>query len=249
VLERRCDEGASIVAGDRLAVIDPSHLELQLASAEAGRGVVEANLATARLAVENAARAEQYAVTEFERAQRLLEASTASQRQFDEAAFQRDQAKIARRTAEANVAALKAQLAQTEAEIARLRRLHQDGYPLAPVTGIVTETYVEIGELLAPGRPLVKLAQLDTVWVKVYLTAGDFAGVTIGQRATVSTETGGDEHTGAVIWTSPEAEFTPKNVQTAQSRADLVYAVKVSIPNPERRLKVGMPVFVTLEQR
>jgi HlyD family secretion protein len=85
------------------------------------------------------------------------------------------------------------------------------------------------------------------VWVKVYLAAGDFAHIKLGDKAKVSTESGGGEFEGTVIWTSEEAEFTPKNVQTEQSRADLVYAAKVSIPNPEGTLKVGMPVFVTLE--
>jgi len=246
VIERRFVEGSIITAGDTLAVIDTTHLQVQLASAQAGRGVVEANLKTARLAVNQARNAEDYARTEFERVQRLLQTSSATARQYDQADFQLKQAAVARQTAEANVATLQAQLVQTNAEIARLFRLIEDCFPVAHSSGVVTEKYIEPGELLSPGRPIAKIAQLDTVWVKIYLPAGEFAGVTLGTSAKVSTESGGQEFTGTVIWTSDQAEFTPKNVQTQQSRADLVYAVKVSIPNPNSTLKVGMPVFVTL---
>ena len=85
------------------------------------------------------------------------------------------------------------------------------------------------------------------MWVKLYLTTGRFAAVKLGDPAAVSTESGGQSYNGTVVWTSDEAEFTPKNVQTEQARADLVYAVKVSILNLDRTLKVGMPVYVTLE--
>jgi len=70
----------------------------------------------------------------------------------------------------------------------------------------------------------------------------------VGDKATVDTESGGRKYTGKVVWTSEEAEFTPKNVQTKKSRANLVYAVKVRIPNTDGMLKIGMPVFVTIER-
>jgi HlyD family secretion protein len=112
----------------------------------------------------------------------------------------------------------------------------------------VTEKFIEPGELLSPGKPIARISRLDTVTVKVYLTTDKFAQVTLGDRAVVSTESGSQEYHGTVVWTSDEAEFTPKNVQTEEARADLVYAVKVCIPNPDRTLKVSMPVFVRLEK-
>ena len=113
---------------------------------------------------------------------------------------------------------------------------------------MVTEKFVEPGELLSPGKAIARIARLDTVTVKIYLTTGQFAGVKLGDRTTISTESGDKEYAGTVIWTSDKAEFTPKNVQTEEARADLVYAVKVSVPNPDRTLKVAMPVFVRLEK-
>jgi len=80
----------------------------------------------------------------------------------------------------------------------------------------------------------------------VYLSAGNFANITVGDKATVDTEAGGKTYQGHVVWTSEEAEFTPKNVQTEESRANLVYAVKVRVENTDGSLKIGMPVYVTI---
>ena len=228
-------------------VIDPSRLELELASARAGLSVLEAELSTARLQIKKATTAEGFAETEFQRAEQLLESGTGTQRLYDQAEFELNQAVIARQTSEAQTKTLEAQRLKAQADIAQLERQLLDCYPLAPVNGAVTEKFVEPGELLGPGQPIARLARLDTVWVKVYLTTERFAVVRLGDKAQLSTESGGQAYQGRVVWTSDEAEFTPKNVQTEQARADLVYAVKVSVPNPDRTLKIGMPVYVTLE--
>jgi len=248
VLKRFFEEGSVLTEGDTLAVMDPSHLELELASLRAGRDVIEAQLAAARLQEEKAGLAYNYAEIEHKRVSELLKSGTATQQQFDKVDLQLEDGRIALKSARVQVQTQKAQLAQAEANIARLERRLRDCYPLAPSAGVVTEKYISPGELITAGKPLARLSRLDTVWVKVYLASGDFAGVRLGDKATVSTESGGQEFEGTVIWASQEAEFTPKNVQTEQSRADLVYAVKVSIANPDRTLKVGMPVFVTLDK-
>jgi len=247
VVQHHFSEGTTVSVGDTLLVIDPSRLELELASARAGLTVLDAQLSTARTQVRQAAAAENFARSEFERADRLLRSGTGTERQHDKAQFEKDQATIARETAQAQVKTLEARLIKTEADIARLERQLVDCYPLAPVAGTITEKFIESGELLTPGKPIARLARLDTVWVKIYMTTARFAGVKLGDRAQVSTESGGKTYPGTVVWTSDKAEFTPKNIQTEQARADLVYAVKVSIPNPNRFLKIGMPVFVTLE--
>ncbi len=240
------DEGTVVEVGDTLALIDPSRLELQLASLEAGRKVAEANLITGRIQVEQAGQTEAYARSEFDRVARLLESGTTTQKQYDQLEHEYTQAALARRTAEANIGTIEAELQKIDTEINRLRRSLSDCHPLAPIAGIITERYVNTGELLNVGKPIAKIAQLDTVWVKVYLPTGDFANITLGTHATVSTESGFRQYEGVVTWTSQEAEFTPKNIQTKESRAGLVYAVKLRIPNIDGRLKIGMPVFVTL---
>jgi HlyD family secretion protein len=239
-------EGTAVRAGDTLLVIDSSKLHLQLESLKAARQVTEASLATARLAVERSRKSEEFAMTERDRVGRLLKSGSATQKQFDQLNYDAAQAINARQTAEANVTTARAQLEKTDADIATLERQFRDCAPLAPIDGVITEKYVEPGELVAPGKAMAKIAHLDTVWAKVYLTTEEFANVKIGDVAVASTEAGGKEFAGAVVWTSSESEFVPKNVQTKESRSDLVYAVKVRVPNTDHSLKIGQPVFVTI---
>ena len=247
VLSRAFDEGTSVTGGDTLVVIDPSRHRLELEAAQAGKQVAEANLVSARVQVDKAKQAESYARSERDRVAKLLKSGTATQQKSDQLEFELSQATLARRTAEANVTSLEAQVKKIDADIDRVYRSLEDCYPIAAASGTVTNKYVDAGELLSPGRPIAKIAQLDTLWVKVYLPSGEFAGVKLGDKAQVNTEAGGKVYDGSVIWTSSEAEFTPKNVQTEKSRANLVYAVKVEIPNSDGTLKIGMPVYVTIE--
>lgn len=249
-VERRLvNEGQTVNRDDTLLITDKSKLDLQLNSLNAAREVISATLSTTRLAVEKARTAEKFAISERDRVDRLIKSGSATQKQLDQLTYESEQATIARKTAEANVVATSAQLAKTDADTALLNRQIQDCTPLSPLSGIITETYVDAGELVSPGKALLKIARLDTVYVKIYLPTDEFASVKLGDAASVSTETGGTEFPAVVIWTSSESEFVPKNVQTKQSRSDLVYAVKVSIPNSGNALKIGQPVFATIKTK
>ena len=243
------DEGANVAVGDTLAVIDPSRLQLELSSALAGQKVAQANLRTAEVQLERARKTEEYASSERDRVSALLASGTATEKQYDQVAYEHSQAEVATKAARAGIETVKAELDRIAANIKRIERALADCYPVAPASGTVTEKYIDRGELLGPGRPIARIARLDTLWVKVYLPAADFARVKIGDRATVDTETSQGVLSGEVVWTAQEAEFTPKNVQTKQSRADLVYAVKVRVPNTDGTLKFWMPVYVTLESQ
>ncbi len=246
VLSVSFSEGTPVGIADTLLVIDPSRLELELASARAGAKVVLAQLETARVQLDKAVEAEAFATGERDRFARLLKSGTTTQKQFDQLDFEVTQATLSRKSAQAAIATVEAELVKIEADINRISRVVIDCYPLAPIDGVVTDKYVEVGELLSAGKPIAKISQLSSLWVKVYLPAGDFANVKTGDRATIDTESGGKTFEGEVVWTSEEAEFTPKNVQTEKSRANLVYAVKVRVDNNDVSLKIGMPVFVTL---
>ncbi|MGD8922920.1 MAG: efflux RND transporter periplasmic adaptor subunit [Candidatus Zixiibacteriota bacterium] len=242
------DDGTILSTGDTIMVIDTTMVKLELSAAQAGRSVIKEKIQAAQVQVGQAQSRESYAKTEFDRVSRLLNSGTATQKQYDAAKFEYDQGVLGLKSAKANVSALQAQLKKADADIDRLRQQLDYSYPTAPINGVVTEKYIEVGELMAPGKPILKVSRIDTVWVKVYLPAGDLSKIKLGDSASVSTESGGKTLTGTVIWTASEAEFTPKNVQTKESRADLVYAVKVNIPNPDGILKIGMPVYVTLEK-
>lgn len=111
----------------------------------------------------------------------------------------------------------------------------------APLTGTVLQKYAEQGEYATPGRPLFKMADLDDIHLRSYFTASQLAHIRIGQEVTVIADFGGDEqyeYPGRIIWIAQESEFTPKSIQTQDTRANLVYAVKIAVKN-DGRLKLG----------
>jgi len=111
----------------------------------------------------------------------------------------------------------------------------------SPLDGIVLSKNGEVGETALPGMSLLTLGDLSRVWMKVYVTEPDLGRVKLGQKARVTTDAFPDRpHWGQVSWISEQAEFTPKNVQTKDERARLVYAVKIRLDNPEGTLKPGM---------
>ncbi len=138
---------------------------------------------------------------------------------------------------------------------ASLRQAHADielsgirlGYTTlnAPLAGVITVRQAELGEVVSPGTPVVTLADLDHIWVRVYVPEPDLGRIRFGQEVSVGTDSyPGKRYRGRVSFVSPEAEFTPKSVQTEKERVTLVYRVKVDIENPQHDLKPGMPADV-----
>jgi HlyD family secretion protein len=241
----RFDEGDAVERGAILGVIDSSTIALQLDRSLAQRQSAAATIDIARITIDQASEEARLARREFERIASLIDKGSANQQQYDQAETRDKQAGLATENAQASYRARQADFARIDAEIALLRRSLEDCSPTAPVGGIIINKLAEPGELLAPGKPIVEIAKIDTVWVKIYLPAHGIAAIRLGDTATVDPEDGRTEvPRGKVVWISDQAEFTPKNVQTAEARADLVYAVKVNIANPEGVFKIGMPVMV-----
>jgi HlyD family secretion protein len=114
----------------------------------------------------------------------------------------------------------------------------------------VLVTYVHEGEVIQPGQALYRVANLDTLTVRAYVSGRQLAGIRLGDTVDVRTD-GADgavqRHRGRIAWISSRAEFTPTPVQTREDRTDFVYAVKIRVPNPDGALKIGMPADVTLD--
>ncbi|MDD4857248.1 MAG: efflux RND transporter periplasmic adaptor subunit [Candidatus Krumholzibacteria bacterium] len=241
------EEGDRIESGAAIVQIDTAALSLRLGQTEALKRVAETRIESARIQKDKTALDTELAVKEFDRTSTLIKAGSANQQQYDRAKNTLDQSRLAGKAAASAVEAAVADLAKIGRDIELLKKQLADCRPSAPTGGTVVAKYVETGELAAVGKPLVKIARLDTVWVKVYLPPSDLTRIRLGGRAEVDPEDGRTEPlAGTITWISPEAEFTPKNVQTKQARADLVYAVKISIPNVGERLKIGMPVSVKM---
>jgi HlyD family secretion protein len=240
-------EGEKVAAGAPLALIDTTTYALRLAEALAQERAAETGKAVAHLQVEKAVLDSSLAGREHTRISRLVDKGSANRQESDQVETRYRQAGLAAGMARSSLKAAEADLARIRANIDIIKKQVADCIPTAPLTGTVVTTYAEPGELAVAGKALVRIAGLDTVWVKIYLPPEDLTRLTLGDQALVDPEDGRSESIkGRLSWISPEAEFTPKNVQTKEARADLVYAVKVTIPNPDEDLKIGMPVMVRM---
>ena len=120
----------------------------------------------------------------------------------------------------------------------------------APISGTVLTVYLHQGELAGQGMPLFRLANLQQMYLRAYVTAEQLQHVTLGQQVSVYSDMGEEEaqaYTGEVVWISDRAEFTPKNIQTPDARASLIYAIKVCVPN-DGKLRIGQYGRVVLDQ-
>ncbi len=240
-------EGDIVRPNDTIALIDTTTIRLQLNQADALKLSAETQLEIAGINIEQVHLNLSLVKKEFDRAKNLIKTGSLNQQQYDQAETAYSQAILSKKQAEAAKRSADANLQKILAEIAILTKQYTDCFPLALGKGVVTDKFIEVGELVNMGAPLIKIANLDTVLVKVYLPASDLTQIKLGDKAEIDPEDESSQPlTGTVIWISPEAEFTPKNVQTKEARANLVYAVKISISNLQQILKIGMPVSVKI---
>jgi HlyD family secretion protein len=151
--------------------------------------------------------------------------------------------------ARASVSRVATDIATLDARIAAVQdRLRRAGLT-NPVAGTVLATYARTGEIIQPGQALYRVANLDTLTLRAYVTGAQLAAFRLGQTVQVHVD-GADKtlraYTGTVSWISSKAEFTPTPVQTRDDRGALVYAVKVRVANSDGALKIGMPADVAL---
>lgn len=249
LLRLDAEEGSRLTAGADVGVVDSTTLVLQRAELLARRESARARIreVDASAAVFETQRG--IAERELERTRRLLAAQAATAQQGDRAERDvrvlREQlhgAQAARVTVLREVASVDAQVATLEDRIRRSRIV-------APVAGTVLTRYVEPGELVQAGTPLFKMASLDTLILRAYVSGAQLSQVALGQVHVVRVDAGGDSLRtleGRVTWIAPAAEFTPTPIQTREERVMQVYAVKLAVPNADGRLRLGMPAEVTL---
>jgi HlyD family secretion protein len=185
----------------------------------------------------------------YERTRRLHEQRAATAQQLDQA--ERDYRTLVAqiRAAQAQRRSVGMDLASTEARVEQIADRISRSLVQNPHAGTVLATYARSGEVVQPGQPLYKIADLDTLVLRAYVTGGQLASLHLGQPAAVRVDRGDDLLTlpGTLTWISPSAEFTPTPIQTRDERADLVYAVKIRVANRQGALKIGMPGDVTFE--
>jgi HlyD family secretion protein len=221
--------------------------EAQVPTAQADVAAAEADLAAANVDVQ--------------RFEQLLAANSGSRKQRDDAVARRDVAKeraqgardrvraaqegVARARAGARreeLDAARARLDGAAAQVATLEKAVADATITAPVSGVVTTTVADEGELIQPRVPILVITDLDHVWANVYVDEPIVPRLRVGDTATLFTDAGGPGAMGTISYISERAEFTPRNVQMADDRSKLVYRVKISVDNGNGLFKAGMPV-------
>lgn len=252
ILNFEVEEGMAVEANQMVGAIDSVQLHLQRKQLVAQQSALLDSRPDVKKQV--AALREQIAKQneELRRVENMLKDGAATKKQKDDIEAQ---IKILERQLDAtlstldkntstinnNSAALEAQIAALDDRISKCRII-------SPVGGTVLVKYAEAGELASVGKPLMKIADLDNIYLRAYFTSDQLAKVNLGDEVKVVADFGGEErydYTGRVAWISSESEFTPKTIQTKDSRANLVYAVKIAVEN-DGRLKIGLAGEVVL---
>jgi len=267
----RVHEGDSVAAGDMLATLDKAPFEDSVGIAEAEVAVQQAVLRKfrsgsrpAEIAQARALVAERRATLEkadgvLKRQESLLKRGHVSVQMYDDAVAKKMEAEAQLKSAqetlrlalegfrEEDVAAAEAQLKMAEARLAKARTDLADTQIFAPESGVILSRIEEPGAVVAAGAPVYTLSLLNPVWVRAYVSEPNLGRVRPGMKARVFTDSApGRPYAGQVGYISPVAEFTPKNVETADLRTDLVYRVRIVVDDPEHGLRQGMPVTVRL---
>lgn len=272
IVELPVEEGKFVTKGDLLARLDDDDYREQVhvdeATVHAREAELELALAGSRIQEIKAAKQTvldaqadlHLKKQEFQRRQALLSEQGVSQEDLDTAATELKRAQatyeritqnydqIVEGTRKEQIAVYRAnlQLARENLDMSRVKL----SYTIlsAPTSGVTLVRQAELGEVVAPGTPVVTIADLDHLWLRGYVNESDLGKIRWGQSATVRTDTFPDKNYGGrVSFISSEAEFTPKSVETHKERVTLVYRVKIDLDNPHHELKPGMPADAVID--
>ena len=240
------EEGMQVHEGEVLAVVDTAALHLQLQQLRTqqsallkSRPDIGKQVASLRSQIVKQER-------EVARVENLVKDNAATRKQLDDAQTQlgvlRNQLDATLSQLGSSSEAIEQNAAAMEWQIKQVALQLERSTLKAPMDGMVLATWLHPGEIAVAGRPLLKVADLDHIYLRAYFTSDQLSKVNLGQKVTVTADFGGDErydYEGTVTWIASESEFTPKNIQTRSSRANLVYAAKIAVVN-DGRLKVGV---------
>lgn len=265
------DEGSFVNEGDTILIIDPTNYNLKLA--EASNSLIAAE--SQYLLLKKGARKEDISLSESaykqaeinflqaekdkERFENLYASKSITKKQYEDAVNKYEISLAQFNSAKENLNKIKnlarpEELNQAEANVNRvtatveiLKKNINDCFVKAPSSGYIVKKFVEKGEYAGLLSNLVKITDLSKVELVIYVSETNLAKVKTGQDAEITIDSYPEKKfKGKVIFISPEAEFTPKNIQTKEERTKLVYAVKISIPNPDLELKPGMPADASI---
>ncbi|MBR0244552.1 MAG: HlyD family efflux transporter periplasmic adaptor subunit [Bacteroidaceae bacterium] len=240
------NEGDNIALGQELGMVDTTQLWLKIQQLGATKEVYQSQKPDVEKQIAATRQQLAKAKTEQQRYQELVADGAAPRKMLDDAT---SQVQVLQRQLDAQVSALHTQMATlnsqqaaTDVQVSQLQDQLRKCHVVAPIGGTVLEKYVERGEFVAVGKPLLKVADTDNLFLRAYVTSAQLQHIKLGQQVKVFADYGNGqkkEYEGTITWISSRSEFTPKTILTDDERADLVYAVKVAIKN-DGYAKIGM---------
>lgn len=252
ILHFEAEEGTLVEAGQQVGAMDSLQLHLQRKQLIAQQSALVNSRPDVKKQVSSLREQIAKQKSELQRVENMLRDGAATQKQHDDINAHirvlEGQLEATLSTLGKNTASINDNSASLEAQIAALDDRIAKCHIIAPTNGTVLVKYAEAGELATVGKPLMKIANLEKIYLRAYFTSDQLANIRLGDTVKVIADFGGDEqheYEGRIAWISSESEFTPKNIQTKDSRANLVYAVKIAVKN-DGRLKIGLAGEVRL---
>lgn len=237
-------EGDQLTPGSTLGLVDTIPLSLERRELAARRSSARSRTTEVSAQITLLSAQRDVAERELARTRRLASAQAATAQQLDRA--ERDYRSLTDQIAATRTSfgTTRGEIDAIEARIAILDDRLARSSIATPVGGTVLTTYVEQGEIVQAGQPLYKVARLDTLTLRAFVSGDQLPAIRLGEAVTVQFDHGAGvlaQRSGQVSWIASRAEFTPTPIQTRKQRVDLVYAVKIRVANPDGALKIGMP--------
>ncbi|MBZ0265740.1 efflux RND transporter periplasmic adaptor subunit [bacterium] len=249
VLKVYVDQGQTVSMGDTLLLQDLELLSLQRAQTATNRKSIETQWQIAEEQISLAEESLSLIEKTYKRTKELHQNGNTSQQKLDEASTAFESAKRKLATAKHQLKSLNAESEKLDAALAVFDRQLEEGTVLAPVSGTVLLRAIEEGEVLRAGQTAFKIANLETMDLRVFVDMEMMDEMILGKEFAIRVDALGDKLLKSKIsMVSDVAEFTPKNVQTRDARSQLVYAVTLRVDNPENKLHIGMPAEMILNR-
>ena len=237
------EEGKTAGPDELIGIIDTTNFVLQRKQLKAQEGAIASKIENIEAQIRVQEQQKKNLLVDKERVEKLLKDGAATQKQLDDINGAIDLVDSQIASTKTQYISVKTEMQVVDAQVAQVEESIEKCHIYNPIRGTILEKYAEQNEVITFGRPLYKLADLDEMTLRIYVSGAQLPEIKIGQQVEVLIDA--DKNTnrtlqGEIFWISQSAEFTPKIIQTKEERVNMVYAVKVRVKN-DGSLKIGMP--------
>ncbi len=243
ILSMPYDEGHEVKAGMQAFAVDSMQAYLKLKELSARKDAAKAKLRNVETQIEVYEKQKSVLVKERNRFNKMLADGAATPKQIDDFDGQIGIIDTQIKSIASNSLSINAEIKAIEAGLEQAKDMLNKTNPQFLTSGTILEKYAEIGEMANPGKAIYKLANMDTMKLTAYISGNQLSAIQLGQKVTVSIDNPDGslkDYKGTISWISPQAEFTPKNIQTREERLSQVYALRILVPN-DGAIKINMP--------